>query len=227
MAQGGTVISVDRNFATPPVGQGIVVELTAPDMPDVITAACTATPGPLQGVIHCAGISATGAFADIPIPAQNQVMQVNLTAPIRLTNALITSGHITDNTRLCFVASLSCYVGYPGAAAYAGSKDGMRSYAASLHKARVARSVTTAYPGPLRTDHASRYAPDNSDAAVARRMAPDQAAQIIYTDTISGRRRSLPGMGAKLAAVAGTLAPGVMGRLMRAALFEKLTDVRI
>ncbi|MEO0357175.1 MAG: SDR family NAD(P)-dependent oxidoreductase [Pseudomonadota bacterium] len=185
---------------------------------------------PLDMVVHAAGISATGAFTDIPWSNQTAVWAVNFQAPVRLTQMLMANDRIATGARLVFVASLSSFVSYPGAASYAGSKDGLTSYARSLAKSKQARSkswsVTAAFPGPLRTDHASRYAPDNSQASVDRRMDPATAATAILYDAERRARTSLPGGAAKIMAALGWIAPGLTKTIMRKVIFEKIDKVR-
>ncbi|MGB1234147.1 MAG: SDR family NAD(P)-dependent oxidoreductase [Planktomarina sp.] len=177
----------------------------------------------LDVVIHAAGISAAGSFTELPWNQQQAVMDVNFAGTVNLTQSLLSAGCLAPNAKMCFVSSLSHYVSYPGAAVYAGSKDGLTSYARSLGKAYKRKlSVTVAFPGPLRTEHAAKYAPDNSKRAVARRMPPEKAAKTIIYDMDKRRATSLPGWGAKFAADGGTIAPKLMGKLMRKAIFEKL-----
>lgn len=224
LSQGATVWAVNVDCAPLMDIANVVpiaVDLTCAEMAGVILNHIGV---PVDVVIHAAGISAVGAFETLPWQQQKSVWDVNFSAPIRLTQALLSGDYLSSEAKICFVASLSCYVGYPGAATYAGTKDGLCSYARSLAKSAIAKdmSITVAYPGPLRTEHAARYAPDNSEAAVQRRMRPDLAANLIVSDMNKGRLVSLPGLSAKVAALLGRIAPSLMIRLMRKAIFKKL-----
>ncbi|MEN0087154.1 MAG: SDR family oxidoreductase [Pseudomonadota bacterium] len=173
-------------------------------------------------VIHNAGISATGRFEDIEAAAHARLLAVNVHAPIFLTNALLAGGAFAPKARLMFVSSLSHATGYPGAASYGASKDAIAAYGASLRKRLKVDGIKVGvvFPGPLRTEHAARHAPEG--AAADKRMAPEQAAKIILAGTRRGQGTIYPGGAAKAAALAGRLAPGGMARLMRRVIYDKL-----
>lgn len=178
--------------------------------------------GPFDLVVLNAGISATGKFEAIPALAHQKLMAVNTLAPMMMAAALMRQQAFEANASLVFVASLSCFTGYPGAASYAASKDALAIYAKSIAKPFRQKGVrvTTAYPGPIRTPHAARHAPAGSGDKA--RMDPDRLALIILAAARSDKRTVLPGMVAKLTAVAGSLAPRLMTGIMRKVLFEKL-----
>jgi short-subunit dehydrogenase len=172
--------------------------------------------------IHNAGINAVGAFAELPIAEQLTVLQVNLTAPLLLTAALQRQQRLHPQSTLVFVASLSHYVSYPGAAVYAASKDGLASFARSLRIISQAAGgqVLTIYPGPTRTAHARRYSPDNRNEQ--RRMAPAQLAQQVW-QAVQRRQSSLiPGLGNQFFALLGHWLPGLTEKVMRRLIFDKI-----
>lgn len=174
--------------------------------------------GPFDLVVLSAGISATGRFEAIPLSDHHKVTAVNLAGAIRFVHLLQVNA-LAPGARLVFVASLSCFTGYPGAASYAASKDGLAGFARSLRKPlrRRGMRVQLACPGPMDTPHATRYAPEGANPK--GRLAPERAARAIL------RARGftiIPGAGPKLAGLAGRLAPQAMTRLMGRVLFAKL-----
>jgi len=177
-------------------------------------------------LIHCAGVSATGPFQDIPIKNHVKVLDVNLTAPIALTVFLEYQNALSETASIAFISSLSHFTAYPGAACYAASKDGLVHFARSWGKAFPKHHVMRVFPGPLDTEHAKRYAPDNSEKSLKNRMSTDHAAQKILRAISRKRKICIPGVTAKLAAIMGTIAPRLTGRLMRKALLDKMDRVR-
>jgi short-subunit dehydrogenase len=166
-------------------------------------------------VIHNAGINAVGRFGDLPWKRQQQVLQVNLFAPLRVARALAEQ---VPATQQVFISSLSRYVGYPGAAVYAATKDGVAQYAYCLAAAGL--RTLTVFPGPTRTQHASRYSPDNSREG--RRMLPAALADAIFSAQTRGVRMLIPGIGNRLFALTGTLLPGLVERAMKRALLDRV-----
>jgi len=201
------------------------IDLTEPSAPQTLI---KSLPGPVTMIIHCAGISGTGRFEDIPAEHHKRILALNLMAPMRITSALLTAGHCAPKCRHVFVGSLSSYTGYPGATSYAASKDGLASFAASLGKS-LPRGMTAhcVFPGPLRTDHAAKYAPENSAETVARRQSPDKAAALILRALDRRQRKILPGAKAKGFALAARLAPRFVERALVKSLFSGLTTPRL
>lgn len=179
--------------------------------------------GPFQRVIFNAGISATGPFPAIPAEAHARLLAVNLEAPMVLCAALAGAGALARGGRIVFVSSLSRFTGYPGAASYAASKDALAVYALSIRRPfakRLGVGVSVAFPGPLRTDHAARHAPQGADAA--RRMDPDVAARLILAGAERGRAMIVPGPAARLTALAGRIAPGPVTAMMKRIIHDRL-----
>lgn len=177
---------------------------------------------PAAVFVHCAGISAVGPFAVSDQAQQRRVLDVNLRAPLLLTAGLLRTGLVAPGGSLVFVASLSVFTSYPGAAVYAASKDGLAAYARSLRAALRSRDVhvLTVYPGPTRTAHARRYSPDNRREG--RRMAPAQLAELIVAAVERRDAELVPGAANRLVAGMGRLLPGLAELLMRKTIFERL-----
>ena len=170
--------------------------------------------------IHNAGISATGHFATLDPDQQARVIRLNLLAPLQITAQLIAKELINNGAALLFISSLSKFVSYPSATAYAASKDGLANYARSVSVALHPHThVLTIYPGPTRTAHARRYSPDNSREA--SRMSPTTLAEKIYQAQQAKKRTLLPAAGPKLFAALGILTPRLMELAMRKLLFDK------
>ncbi|MFP4192723.1 MAG: SDR family NAD(P)-dependent oxidoreductase [Candidatus Hydrogenedentota bacterium] len=179
------------------------------------------TGGPVDLVVHNAGINAVGRFGAIPLGDQEAVIGVNLQAPLLLTAGLLHAGLVRQDARFVFMASLSCYVGYPGAAAYAASKDGLAAYARALSVALgPRRRVLTVFPGPVRTAHAARHSPDNSRAD--RRMPPETLAAFVDEALARNQRILIPGAGNRAVALLARLWPAPFEAIMRRAILDKL-----
>jgi short-subunit dehydrogenase len=186
------------------------------------TAACLAAGPAIDLLVHNAGINHVAPFGRSEVDRQRSVLDVNLRAPLHLTSALLREGTLAPGATIVFVSSLSHFTSYPGAAVYAASKDGLASYARSLSVALRPQGihVLVVYPGPTRTAHARRHSPNNRHES--RRMPPEQLAGKIER-AVERRQRSLvPGLGNRLFALLGRLAPGLVERSMERAILRKL-----
>lgn len=206
-------------------------------------------------LVHCAGTSAVGAFAGQSLESLRTVLWTNFVAPMMLTaralerTGLVSAGTVSApgasvsggkgganvlDTRalapvasIVFVSSLSHFVGYPGAAVYAASKDGLAHFARSLRIALAPRGMNclTVFPGPMRTPHAQRFAPPGASAA--NRIAPEVVADALLSAVSARRARLIPGAGARLAALFGSIAPGLSTRIMARTLYRRLAALPI
>ncbi len=219
--RGTSVVSVDLLPANEPAPELVHIEcdLSSRQAVDRALPAILAA-GPYSFVFLNAGANATGPFEELPPQTIAKLLQLNTEAPILLASVLMREQAIRGG--ICFVSSLSHFTGYPGAATYAASKDAVAVYAKSVRKpfARAGVSVTLACPGPLRTGHAARHAPQGADAS--RRMPASEAAEAIIAATQKGRKLAIPGYGPKLFALAGRIAPKFVTRQMRKLILEKL-----
>jgi len=173
-------------------------------------------------VVLNAGISATGNFEDIPAAAYDNLIAVNMQAPLFLGSSLLGRQLMADNSSLVFISSLSHAVGYPGASVYAATKDAVAVYARCAAKPFRWQGVrvSTIFPGPIRTEHARLHAPQGADSS--KRMEPDKMAALILDAARTGTARCHPGATARMAALFGKIAPSTATRLMRKLIFEKL-----
>lgn len=222
--RGVEVLGVDRDAARASTLEGVrflIADLArAADVEALCASLCAE--GPFDLVVHNAGISSVGRFEAADPEEQARVLDVNLRAPLLLTRALLGGGGIARGGGLVFVCSLSHQVGYPGAAAYAASKDGLAAYARSLGPAlrRDGLSVLRVFPGPVRTAHARRYAPPGADET--RRMPPERVAEAILEAVERRRRVLIPGLFNRVAARLGGWFPGLMDRVLRRAILDRL-----
>lgn len=179
--------------------------------------------GPYDLVFLNAGINATGRFEAIDAKAHIDVIRINAEAPMVITARLLEAGAFRPNAAAVFVSSLSHFTGYPGAASYAASKDALAIYAKSMRKYAKTRGVTltVAFPGPLKTEHAERHAPEGADAS--KRMDPGQAAHLILSDALNGKKTSIPGSANRTFAVIGRIVPKPVTALMRRLIYDRLS----
>lgn len=78
--------------------------------------------GPLDGVVHSAGIRGLSPMKMVSDAFLAQVMDTNYLAPMLLTRQLLSRGLIRANGSLIFLSSISALTGTVGVGPYAGSK---------------------------------------------------------------------------------------------------------
>ena len=114
-------------------------DVAIPDVPDQLVRSAQASLGRLNGVVYAAGVVAFGEVVDLDDEVLDQLVLVNLLAPIRLTRAaarVLPAGG--------FVATLSAVAAeqpQKGMAAYSATKAGLtafdRAVAAELRRRQI------------------------------------------------------------------------------------------
>ena len=219
-----TVLDIDRGLGEALVASiGESASFIQVDLSDLKSIAAAAEQlgqwSQISTLVNNAGISAAGKFEQLPLDQMLKVIDINFTGALVLTTTLMRQDRLANQHQQDYLSSLSKYVGYPGAAVYAASKDGLAAFAKTMQAAAVANSrVTTVFPGPTRTAHARRYSPDNSRED--KRMSPEAVAEAIYEGAMGKRRLVFPGIGAKVFAIFGRLLPRAAERAIKKTIYD-------
>ncbi len=130
---GATIVGVDVPGAVNELqalmreleGTQILLDITAPDAAQRIAHHLKTQHGGVDVVVHNAGITRDKMLANMKPDRWDQVIAVNLTAPQRITDELLSAGVVRDNGRIIGVASIAGIAGNVGQTNYAASKAGV------------------------------------------------------------------------------------------------------
>ncbi|MGO3153447.1 MAG: SDR family NAD(P)-dependent oxidoreductase [Galactobacter sp.] len=105
-------------------------------------------------VVNCAGVGATGAFAEATEEEIRRQLQVNIDATVDMSHAFLPQLIETGQGALINVASLTAYMPVPGMAVYAASKSFVVRFSEALaHEVRSSGvTVMAVSPGPTATE---------------------------------------------------------------------------
>ena len=104
------------------------VEIVALDLTDrasieaAVALVLSRTGGTLDAVVHNAGVSAAGAFEDLPSPEIRRVMETNFFGVLELTRALLPVFRAKRDGRIILVSSEAAFMGQPANSIYCASK---------------------------------------------------------------------------------------------------------
>ncbi|NYD41664.1 3-oxoacyl-ACP reductase [Nocardioides panaciterrulae] len=141
---GATVVGVDVPQAASELqsvmgeldGDHLVLDITAKDAPQRIAHYLKEEHGGVDVVVHNAGITRDRKLANMAPSDKGdrwqQVLEVNLIAPERITRELLDQGVVHDNGRIIGVASIAGIAGNVGQTNYAASKAGVIGLVDSL-----------------------------------------------------------------------------------------------
>ncbi|MBN9098556.1 MAG: SDR family NAD(P)-dependent oxidoreductase [Pseudonocardia sp.] len=191
-------------------GRSLVADLAGPDGVEAVRAA---SDGRVTLLVHAAGLGAAGPLADTSAACVDELMQVNLVAPVQLTRALLPT-LVAQRGHVAFVASIAA-IGVADEVVYSATKAGLRGFADAL-RLEAGIGVTTVLPGAVDTPYfARRGRPYHR--RFPRPVSPERVAAALV-DGVRRRRTEVfvPGWLTLGARVHGA-APALFARLSRRA----------
>jgi short-subunit dehydrogenase len=170
-------------------GVALQADLAAPDGPDTLAAAALREADHIDLLVNNAGIGWAGPFGDITAAKVDELIAVNLTAPIQLTRLLAPGMARRRRGRVVFVSSVAGATGVRHEAVYAATKAGLTCFAESIayELAEHDVGVSVIFPGVIDTPFFERrgtpyhrqrpapIAPEGIAAAVIEATERDQA----------------------------------------------------
>ncbi len=113
-----------------------------------------AAAGSIEVLVNNAGVTQRAGAQETRMADVRRLMELNLFAPIGLTNAVLPSMRARGSGRIVVISSVAGYIGTPFRSSYAASKHAVRGYfdslRAELHDTGV--GVTIVCPGYVSTE---------------------------------------------------------------------------
>jgi short-subunit dehydrogenase len=113
-------------------GMPLCVDLGRPDGAQRLAAEALAAAGQVDILVASAGQGWAGQFSDMAVDDVDRLVAVNLSAPMRLTRALLPAMAQRGTGYLAYVTSIAGRTGVAGEAVYAATKAGLDAFAESL-----------------------------------------------------------------------------------------------
>jgi 3-oxoacyl-[acyl-carrier protein] reductase len=154
---GAHVVGLD----VPDMGEGmeLALDVTDPEAPRTIASHLAREHGGADVIVHNAGITRDKTLGRMDEERWASVIGVNVTAPERITAALMEhDGALKDAARIVCVSSISGIAGNAGQTNYATSKAGVIGLVDALAPAAAARGATVnaVAPGFIETEMTAR-----------------------------------------------------------------------
>jgi len=209
-------------------GSGREVEVLAADLADTDDRARVASrlgdpDRPVDLLVNCAGLGASGLFADGDLDRYHQVIDLNITALVDLSHAAVEPMVARRRGWIMNISSLGGHTPGPRFAVYSASKAFVTSFSESLHE-EVRRSgvhVTAVCPGATRTEFAAHAGIDDTTPDLLWQTA-DQVADEALTATAAGRAVRVTGGLNRATAAVTTVLPRSANRWLSAKVTERL-----
>jgi dehydrogenase/reductase SDR family member 7B len=178
--------------------------------------------GKVDVLVNNAGISQRSLAVDTDFTVYERIVDVDLLAPIALTQALLPHFLALGSAQLVMISSVAGKAGVPLRTAYCAAKHGLIGYADALRSEVAGQGVKVLVvtPGSVKTNvarnalNADGSARGSSDKAIDNGIDPDEVARQIWDAVENGTRELLIAEGVEAAIPA-----------MRAQEPEKLFDM--
>lgn len=108
--------------------------------------------GPVDVVVHGAGLGHRGPVAEMTVERIDQVVTLDLTVPVALTRAVLPHMLAQGRGHLCFLGSIAGEVPVAQEAVYAGAKGGLAVFADSVRLEVAGRGVEVSVVAPAAVD---------------------------------------------------------------------------
>ncbi len=177
---------------------GIETEFACADLSrtgsvDNLIAGLLSKPHRYEILVNNAGFGIHGDFASTDIDQNIQLLNVQLTAALRLTKAVLPPMIERGSGRILNVASVYSFSPVPFQSVYGACKAFLLSFSSSLQNELQGTgvSITVFCPGVTKTEFRTRagIGQKHEDSG----MTAEAAARIAYTETLRGRHIVVPG----------------------------------
>jgi 3-oxoacyl-[acyl-carrier protein] reductase len=176
--EGARVVCLDRPADDGPTSQlardirggAILLDVSDPEAPQKLAAELEDRFGGVDIVVHNAGITRDKTLARMSTEHWDQVAHINLTAVVRMTEALL-AGPMKDNGRIIALSSIAGLAGNVGQTNYAASKAGVAGYVRALAPTLAGRGITVNAIAPGFIETRMTAAIPIAIREVARRMS--------------------------------------------------------
>ena len=161
--------------------------------------------GRIDGLVNNAGISQRSLAVDTDFAVYEQIVAVDLLAPIALTQQILPRMIAAGGGRIVAISSAAGIAGVPLRSAYCAAKHGLIGYhdAVRAENEHLGLKVLVVAPGSVRTNvsrnalNADGSVRGESDAAIDNGLSPDDAAAQMLAAVDAGTRELVVAEGAE------------------------------
>ena len=178
----------------------ITADLTKPESPSEIFTQAGRAGLTVDVLVNNAGFGLHGAFAELPMLHQLEIIQVNILALTALTGLFLPGMMQHKRGSILNVGSVAGFLPGPNMAVYYASKAFVLSFSEALHEELRGTniSVTNLCPGPTETNFSQVARSHRIRKAQTARMSAMAVAAIGYQDFRNRKCLSIPGLQNKL-----------------------------
>ncbi len=190
LAEGADVTVMDRQAPALSGVTYLACDLATPQGADAAAEALAKLP--CDRLIHLAGVQYFGPAEAEPAQQLERTLNINLLAPMRLSQAVLPAMRRRGRGQIAFVGSIFGSINFAHFASYSSSKAGLRAYSQALRRELGGSGVDVTYVAPRAVKTGFNSAKVLQFAALTKMAMdePDQVARQIL-DAVAARRNDV------------------------------------
>ena len=198
----------------------VAADLASPQAPEQVFAEARRLGLEIEFLVNNAGLGASGAFAELPLGRELEMIQVNLTALVSLTRLFLPAMLLRKRGRILNVGSTAGFPPGPFMAVYYASKAFVNSFTEALwYELRgTGVTATVSCPGATATEFSGVAGTDRSLLFRLGAAPPASVAKEGYRAMMKGKPMVVHGLRNKLTIQSLRLTPRALSRAVAASL---------
>lgn len=203
--------------------QAVQADLRAYDGVEQLYATIAATGRPVSAAALNAGVGQGGAFVDIDLADELEIIQLNVTSTVHLAKRLLRDMVARDDGRVLITSSIASTMPGSFQAVYNASKSFLQSFAEALQNELKDTNVvvTSLMPGPTDTNFFRRAAMQDTNVGQGSKDDPAEVAKQGFSALMKGEEKVL-------ASSVKTKAQGIVNKVLpdklKAAAHRKMAE---
>jgi short-subunit dehydrogenase len=187
----------------------LIADLAKPESPARIFSELKGRGIAVDVLVNNAGFGLHGAFADLPLNQQLEIITVNISALVELTGLFLPAMRRQNRGGILNVGSVAGFLPGPHMAVYYASKAFVLSFSEALYEELRGTGVhvTNLCPGPTESNFSQVARTHRTRTAQVKKMPAAEVARIGHADFRRAIHISVPGMGNKILSTAPRLLP--------------------
>jgi uncharacterized protein len=183
---------------------------------------------PVDLLVNNAGFGAYGPFEELAVDRQQQMLDLNVTALVRLAHAALDQLRSRDTGGVINVGSTAGFQPDPFAAVYGGTKAFVRSFTEAMHEELRGSGVHAMLlaPGITSTEFQDVSGVHLDPVTTAATMPAAPVVEAALRDFARGRAVSVPGAVNRLGALGADLTPSVLSRRVSGVVHRRFAGER-
>jgi uncharacterized protein len=186
------------------------------------------TDEPVDLLVNNAGFGAYGPFGELAIDRQQQMLDLNVTALVRLARAVLDQLRPRGTGGVINVGSTAGFQPDPFAAVYGGTKAFVRSFTEAMHEELRGSGVHAMLlaPGITSTEFQDVSGVHLDPVTTAATMPAGPVVEAALRDFARGRAVSVPGAVNRLGALGADLTPSTLSRRVSGVVHRRFAGER-